>query len=69
MEFKTLDNYYHWKGGTLPVGSKTYVERKSDNDLFDFCRSADEGNRVCFVLAPRQMGKSSLMVFIGNKLR
>jgi hypothetical protein len=63
-----LDNYFSWKGGTLE-DDQTYVERKADQDLYNFSQIIHRGKRVCFVLAPRQMGKSSLMNRTVNRLR
>ncbi|NET58779.1 MAG: hypothetical protein F6K47_22310 [Symploca sp. SIO2E6] len=56
-----MTNYtYQTKGGTLPLTALTYVERQVDKDLLQFAVE-HESNRVCSILAPRQMGKSSLM--------
>lgn len=63
-----FDNYFSWKGGTLE-DDQTYVERKADQDLYNFSQIIHRGKRVCFVLAPRQMGKSSLMNRTVNRLR
>jgi len=69
MEIIEFDDHYQWQGGTLPLGSKTYVERESDSNLYLFCIKTYQANRICFILAARQMGKSSLMVAVGNKLK
>ena len=55
-------SFYQIQGGTLPYGAQTYVERSIDRKLFDFAKNVHTNNRVCSILAPRQMGKSSLMV-------
>ncbi|NEQ34903.1 MAG: hypothetical protein F6K40_00685 [Okeania sp. SIO3I5] len=55
-------SFYQIQGGTLPYEAQTYVERSIDQKLFDFAKSIHTNNRVCSILAPRQMGKSSLMV-------
>ncbi len=44
--------------GNLPLNSPTYVEREADESLYQALRS---GN-FCYVLSPRQTGKSSLKV-------
>jgi tetratricopeptide (TPR) repeat protein len=59
----------NWKfftaGGTLPPNSPSYVRRLADEELFDRVLSGE----FCYVLTPRQMGKSSLMVRTANRLR
>jgi hypothetical protein len=55
------NKFYRYTGGTLPRNEPTYVTREADNKLYQFAQS-EKSNRVSFVLAPRQMGKSSLMV-------
>lgn len=52
-------------GGALPPGAPSYVQRPADDDLL---RLVSEG-KFCHVLAPRQMGKSSLMVRTAERLR
>lgn len=44
-------------GGTLPSDSPQYIERKADEVL----PKALLAGEFCYVLTPRQMGKSSLM--------
>jgi formylglycine-generating enzyme required for sulfatase activity len=50
--------------GTLPADAPSYVPRRADDDLLRLCR---EG-RLCFVLSPRQSGKSSLVVRTRQRL-
>jgi WD40 repeat protein len=45
-------------GGTVPLDSRSYVERGADAALFEALSSG----RFCYVLNSRQMGKSSLCV-------
>lgn len=45
-------------GGTVQAGDGIYLERKADQELLALCQA---GNFV-YILTPRQMGKSSLMV-------
>ena len=52
-------------GGTLRQDAPSYVERQADRDLYD---GLVQG-RFCYVLTPRQMGKSSLMVRTAARLR
>jgi WD40 repeat protein len=52
-------------GGTLRPDAPCYVERQADADLYDgLCRG-----EYCYVLTPRQMGKSSLMARTAARLR
>src|SRR5262249_32582151 len=51
-------------GGTVQEGS-VYIERAADRELYA-CLSQGE---YCSVLAPRQIGKSSLRVRVARKLR
>jgi formylglycine-generating enzyme required for sulfatase activity len=55
---------YFQAGGTLDQDAPSYIERQADHDLLE----ALEENELCLVLAPRQTGKSSLMVRTRKKL-
>ena len=37
-----------------------YVERKADEELYNFLKTPDLPIRLCYVLAPPQTGKTSL---------
>jgi hypothetical protein len=52
-------------GGTLHLDAPSYVTRSADNELFD-CVLRGE---YCYILTPRQMGKSSLMIRAAERLR
>jgi len=58
-----IDHYYQG-GGSLPANIPSYVEREADTLLYNYLR---EGH-FCYILAARQMGKSSLRVRVMNKL-
>ena len=45
-------------GGTVRSDSPSYVKRPADDELFNLALRSE----FCYVLTPRQMGKSSLMV-------
>ncbi len=45
-------------GGTVQAGGGVYIPRQADEELLSLCQSAI----FTYVLTPRQMGKSSLMV-------
>ncbi|WP_414516560.1 AAA-like domain-containing protein, partial [Nostoc sp. PCC 9305] len=52
-------------GGTVQAGGGIYIPRQADKELLGLCRSAT----FAYVLTPRQMGKSSLMVRTAETLR
>ena len=52
-------------GGTLSEDAPSYIERPADKELL----AALERGELCLVLAPRQTGKSSLMVHAVVRLR
>jgi len=52
-------------GGAVQAGGGVYIERKADRDLIELCGKS----QFAYVLAPRQMGKSSLMVHTVRRLK
>ena len=52
-------------GGSLPPDAPSYISRQADKDLY---KSLKEGE-FCYILNPRQMGKSSLLLQTMNKLK
>ena len=52
-------------GGTLKGNTPSYVERPADEELYQ----AAKRGQFCYVLAPRQMGKSSLMARTAHRLQ
>ncbi len=58
-------NFDYQVGGSLPMDAPTYVVRSADRSLY----KALQQGQVCYILNPRQMGKSSLMVRMMHHLR
>src|SRR5574341_1447424 len=56
---------YFVDGGTLRANTPSYVKRPADDELFD----ALIDREFCYILTPRQMGKSSLMIRTSQRLR
>jgi hypothetical protein len=52
-------------GGTLHPDARSYVKRPADDELFELALAG----KFCYVLTPRQMGKSSLMVRTAHRLQ
>ncbi len=59
----TLD--FFTVGGNLSPDAPSYVQRPADEELFQLIQSG----QFCYVLASRQMGKSSLMIRTSNRLK
>ena len=51
-------NFEYQVGGSLPMDAPTYVVRSADRHLYQALKKG----KFCYILNPRQMGKSSLMV-------
>ncbi|MBE9193404.1 AAA family ATPase [Gloeocapsopsis crepidinum LEGE 06123] len=57
--------YEYHVGGSLPLGTPTYIVRQADRELYKALKSG----RFCHILNSRQMGKSSLRVQIMQQLQ
>ncbi|MEL7357878.1 MAG: AAA-like domain-containing protein [Cyanobacteria bacterium J06560_6] len=58
-------DYVYQPGGSLGFRAPSYVERKADTDLYESIKAG----KFCYVFNCRQMGKSSLRVRVGNRLK
>jgi tetratricopeptide (TPR) repeat protein len=64
MGVDTRASEFFVAGGTLRPGAPSYVERPADDELFSRALAGE----FCYVLTPRQMGKSSLMIRTARRL-
>ncbi|MFO7662189.1 MAG: AAA-like domain-containing protein, partial [Chloroflexota bacterium] len=62
---EVIEQAFFIAGGTLRTDAPSYVKRPADDELF----RATISGEFCYVLTPRQMGKSSLMVRTARQLR
>lgn len=60
-----MTEWFYRGGGSLPVNFPSYIVREADTKLENLIK---EGN-FCYILTPRQMGKSSLRVRVSDKLQ
>lgn len=65
MRSESFGNGFFKAGGALRPDSPSYVRRPADDELFDRVVSGE----FCYILTPRQMGKSSLMVRTASRLK
>jgi len=65
MTSTALQESFYVVGGTLKRDAPSYVRREADDQLHTGLTTG----RFCYVLTPRQMGKSSLMVRTAVRLR
>ncbi|MGC1378683.1 MAG: AAA-like domain-containing protein [Anaerolineales bacterium] len=64
MTSNRIDETFFVAGGTLKATTPSYVKRPADDELF----GAVMAGQLCYVLTPRQMGKSSLMTRASRRL-
>ncbi len=58
------DVKYHL-GGSLPLNSSSYIQRQADEELYNALLKG----QFCYLFAPRQMGKTSLMNQVSQRLK
>jgi len=64
MDVETSASEFFVAGGTLRADAPSYVKRPADGELFKLAAAGE----FCYVLTPRQMGKSSLMIRTAHRL-
>ena len=57
--------FFTTEGGTVQASGGFYIEREADRQLLAVCRAGE----FAYVLTPRQMGKSSLMIATATRLQ
>ena len=57
--------FFTTEGGTVQASGGVYLERQADTQLLEACRAGESA----YVLTPRQMGKSSLMIATATQLQ
>jgi tetratricopeptide (TPR) repeat protein len=62
---ETSPETYFVDGGTLRANTPSYVKRPADDELFEALLNRE----YCYILTPRQMGKSSLMIRTSQRLK
>jgi tetratricopeptide (TPR) repeat protein len=65
MSTNTRASDFFVAGGTLRPDAPSYVKRPADDELFHLASAG----KFCYVLTPRQMGKSSLMIRTAHRLQ
>jgi len=56
---------FYVTGGNLKLDAPSYVERLADTELYQHLKAGE----FCYILTSRQMGKSSVMVRVADRLR
>ncbi|UCH98349.1 MAG: AAA-like domain-containing protein [Candidatus Aminicenantes bacterium] len=60
-----INKNFYVVGGSMQPDAPSYIERKADNEIYERTLASD----FCYVLTPRQMGKSSLMARTAQRLK
>jgi len=58
-------NFYYTAGGVMPTEARSYIKRQADDELYHALQQGE----YCYILDSSQMGKSSLVIRVMERLK